>query len=271
MGKIVFIFCFLTYVVQAQGYEITYEIIGKHNKEKEQKSIDQAILSYNVVTESSIYLDVNIASRGKDFLENFRKQNETHFHDIILKNFKPSQYTQLSSIDEEYYQHRFTFPSHNWQLQQESKIILDYLCQKATIDFGNRKWTAWFTTKIPINDGPYKFFGLPGLILEIISADGDYHFKVREIKKTTTNSIVNLPNSISVDENKFKKLQNQIVKDPSFNSRNLMLNSSYKSKSSFDGKEFKTDKNYFDSLNKIYWKWMKDHNNPIEMDKVWLK
>ena len=98
MGKIVFIFCFLTYVVQAQGYEITYEIIGKHNKEKEQKSIDQAILSYNVVTESSIYLDVNIASRGKDFLENFRKQNETHFHDIILKNCISKETTYYDSL-----------------------------------------------------------------------------------------------------------------------------------------------------------------------------
>lgn len=32
---------------------------------------------------------------------------------------------------------------------------------------GGRDWVAWFTNDIPIQDGPYKFCGLPGLIIKI--------------------------------------------------------------------------------------------------------
>jgi GLPGLI family protein len=39
--------------------------------------------------------------------------------------------------------------------------------QKAT-NFGGRLWIiAWFNLEIPINEGPYKFRGLSGLIFEI--------------------------------------------------------------------------------------------------------
>lgn len=41
------------------------------------------------------------------------------------------------------------------------------MTQKATCDFAGRKWIAWFTTEIPIQDGPYKFYGLPCAYCEI--------------------------------------------------------------------------------------------------------
>ncbi|RTZ46452.1 GLPGLI family protein [Chryseobacterium arthrosphaerae] len=37
----------------------------------------------------------------------------------------------------------------------------EFNTQKAVCDFAGRKWTAWFTADLPIQDGPYKFYGLP--------------------------------------------------------------------------------------------------------------
>lgn len=54
-----------------------------------------------------------------------------------------------------------------WKIYPEKRNIGNYECTKATTEFRGRKYTAWFTNKIPVDYGPWKFHGLPGLILEI--------------------------------------------------------------------------------------------------------
>lgn len=53
------------------------------------------------------------------------------------------------------------------QIFDEVEDILGYSCQKAEVEYAVRHYTAWFTNEIPINDGPWKFWGLPGLILKV--------------------------------------------------------------------------------------------------------
>lgn len=54
-----------------------------------------------------------------------------------------------------------------WKLTQNKKNILGYECQEAIAEFRGRKYTAYFTPEIPVQNGPWKFHGLPGLILEV--------------------------------------------------------------------------------------------------------
>ena len=51
-----------------------------------------------------------------------------------------------------------------WTLIPDEKMIAGVICKKATDKGGN---VAWYAPTIPIDAGPYAFFGLPGLILEI--------------------------------------------------------------------------------------------------------
>ncbi len=53
-----------------------------------------------------------------------------------------------------------------WELLQETDTILGYNCLKATTSYAGRKYEVWFAPDIPFNDGPWKFYGLPGLILK---------------------------------------------------------------------------------------------------------
>ena len=46
-------------------------------------------------------------------------------------------------------------------------MIKTYTCKKATTHFRGRDYIAWFTTDIPIVAGPWKFNGLPGLVIDI--------------------------------------------------------------------------------------------------------
>ena len=64
-----------------------------------------------------------------------------------------------------------------WQISDEKKMIDVYECQKATTFFRGRNYTAWFTRKIPISNGPWKLHGLPGLILEFQTDDNKYNMK----------------------------------------------------------------------------------------------
>lgn len=73
-------------------------------------------------------------------------------------------------------------PKLNWIILNDTLTILNFKTQKAKVNFRGRDYFAWFTTEIKISDGPYKFHGLPGLILKIQSTDDKYTFEAYSIK-----------------------------------------------------------------------------------------
>lgn len=54
-----------------------------------------------------------------------------------------------------------------WKIESEKKTIKNHICQKAIAKFRGRDYIAWFTTDIPIVAAPWKFYGLPGLLMSI--------------------------------------------------------------------------------------------------------
>lgn len=55
-----------------------------------------------------------------------------------------------------------------WKIDEtKTKKILGYNCIKATTNFRGSEVTAYFTRDLPYSVGPFKFFGLPGVILDI--------------------------------------------------------------------------------------------------------
>lgn len=73
----------------------------------------------------------------------------------------------------------------DWTLSEDSlKNVLGYDCIMATADYHGRKWTAWFTPEIPLQTGPWKLAGLPGLILEADADNGVYSFVATGIQNT---------------------------------------------------------------------------------------
>ena len=75
-------------------------------------------------------------------------------------------------------QYEDRFDKFNWQLEEGMDTIATYSCQKATLNFRGRKYIAWFTTDIPTSEGPWKFSGLPGLIVKVEDSDQLFSFKM---------------------------------------------------------------------------------------------
>lgn len=69
-----------------------------------------------------------------------------------------------------------TFGTMQWMLQPEHKRFGQYDCKRATGRYRGRDYEAWYALDIPVPSGPFKFGGLPGLILEIHSTDGNVQF-----------------------------------------------------------------------------------------------
>lgn len=103
----------------------------------------------------------------------------------------------------------------SWKILSETTKIGDYKVQKAETEFGGRKWTAWFTTDLPYQDGPYKFGGLPGLIVKAEDDKGEYSFDLMKNYKIDDFPAMNqFGNTIKVKRGDYVKQQKKFLEDP---------------------------------------------------------
>lgn len=72
-----------------------------------------------------------------------------------------------------------------WTLTGNKKQILNYSCLEAKTDWRGRSYVAYFSPDIPIQSGPFKFSGLPGLILEVRSSDNALTITALSVTKYT--------------------------------------------------------------------------------------
>lgn len=112
---------------------------------------------------------------------------------MIYKNHPEGEMTVTDAISGSYYTYKVELQAQTWQITDSTKTILDYTCQMAVSDFRGRRWIAWFAQDIPISDGPWKFSGLPGLIMEVNDSQKHFHFTLVGIEQLEDDPIVFSP------------------------------------------------------------------------------
>lgn len=95
---------------------------------------------------------------------------------------------------------KITIPQ--WKLLPDTLTVLGYLCNKATTYFRGRTWNAWYTQSLPMNDGPWLLWGLPGTILYAKDSNGYFIFEGLQVKKLNPPYGVVLPH----ESNRLKKV-----------------------------------------------------------------
>jgi len=92
-----------------------------------------------------------------------------------FKDFLTGELTEYARMPEFMEKNNFLYtepiPVQNWIVSDDTLTVAGYLCQKATCRFRGRDYIAWFSNDIPISNGPWKFGGLPGLILKVYDKD----------------------------------------------------------------------------------------------------
>lgn len=110
-----------------------------------------------------------------------------HSRLYVTKDFAKSvstTYDEAGMGECGYYEEPFS--EIDWVINEDStKTVLGYQCVMASTDYHGREWTVWFTPEIPLQDGPWKFCGLQGLVLEASEPSGQHRFSITGIESSS--------------------------------------------------------------------------------------
>ncbi|UWX61564.1 GLPGLI family protein [Chryseobacterium oranimense] len=173
-----------------------------------------------------------------------------------------------------------------WKILPDKQKIGEYNAQKAVTSYGGREWTAWFSSDIPFQDGPYKFYGLPGLIVKLEDSTGSHIMTLVGNKTISTPAEENeaqLPDNVrilgmgtkelEITKDQYKKVWKAYVNDPTKNMREMMMKNVGDSNTKMvfkmktqDGKELSDPNQVFKEMEKRTKESLQKNNNPIEPD-----
>jgi GLPGLI family protein len=182
MNKIIyFLLLIITHSLYAQNLRISYDYKFVQDS-LDVNNISNELVLLDITEKGSIfysrpqYLNDSVA-----FYNNKTNTIQSKIDFSVKKDLSYTTYVnnQIGNVN-------YTFQEKDdlkWKILSEKKQILGYKVQKATLKFGGRNWIAWFSNDLPIQDGPYIFHGLPGLILSIEDEKKYHLFNVIGLEK----------------------------------------------------------------------------------------
>lgn len=211
--------------ISAQANRFVYQVTMKSDAgNKNDRKTENAYL--DISGEKSLFYSENRAKRDSIMQQTFQSGGARSFNREQMEGLRSNinysiekdKKTQKTIFKDRLGRDIYTYEEDrpiNWKILSETTKIGDYKVQKAETDFAGRKWTAWFTTDLPYQDGPYKFGGLPGLIVKAEDDKGDYSFDLMKNYKIADIPTLNqFGNTIKVKRTDFVKQQEKYIKDP---------------------------------------------------------
>lgn len=221
-----------------------YELSFKPKKDS--AKIDKVMTTLDITKDKSLYRDFTLVAQDSILKVEVEAMQKAGVFKDISKSFKTPKFSEkiykfypemkiqyMEKIANGFTPQNIAYNEDvkfNWSILSDKVKIGTYTTQKATTEFGGRKWTAWFSTDIPFQDGPYKFYGLPGLIVKIEDDGGNYSWELKGNKKIENFSDITYAETISgsggktleMPREKFEKTFNEFKKDPFSSMRPLM-------------------------------------------------
>ncbi|WPO82810.1 GLPGLI family protein [Chryseobacterium sp. JJR-5R] len=208
----------------AQARRFFYEFSYKPSKDSSHAEKEMTIL--DVTKQKSIYRDYLSVSQDSMIESNIEKMKATGVQIDLAKLLKTPKFMYKVQKSYPSYETSYTdlilsdfitYPETgkiNWKISDEKGVSTfeKYKIQKATATAWGRNWTAWFTPDIPIQDGPYKFYGLPGLIVKIEDQDQNFSWQLAGIKnlekynELSLNERLKNKQALVVNKNKFTQM-----------------------------------------------------------------
>lgn len=204
---IILFMCFVAIAAMAQTADIEVSYNYKHFHRRGTEQNHQMILLanttyskfYNPITEyldslestpegRDIYNQMKMAAFTSGNMKNVPKRSVPMY---IFKN-KDGKMEVFDGNIISMFRYTESYETQTWEIGDSTKNILGYECLMASSDYHGRHWTVWFTPDSPIQDGPWKLSGLPGLILEATENSGQHQFTATGISTTKKQITPNL-------------------------------------------------------------------------------
>lgn len=120
----------------------------------------------------------------------------------------------------------------NWKILNDIKDVAGHICMKAMIQdtIKNQRIIVWFAQDIPINAGPERLYGLPGLILEMNINDGAVIVEATKIELPKITNQMDLPKKLKgkkMNEVAFQDMLRKFIQEKIKEERNPFWNIRY--------------------------------------------
>lgn len=272
--RVLLILLIISFNLKSQNQRFLYEYksipdsLHRDNIESELMALDVSekfskFYSYNNYKYDSISKS-NIDKEISDSNLKIKKSKNSY---IIIKDYPDFTISLISRIGQTKYNVKDE-RTLKWNILSENDVLGNFKIQKAETKFAGRKWMAWFTTEIPIQESPYKFRGLPGLILKISDNTNSHSFvlvgiqKLNNINSKTDNFVFDFGTNQNISQEKYKQILDEFRKDP-----NKAIRQTLSDMSEINDNGKMVNKNdYLREREKRIKEEMKKSNNPLELD-----
>lgn len=261
------IFIFNAYS-KAQTHRFIYDITYKKDSTSNVLTKENYILDISTNETKYYTYDFFVADSLINNNIPFPKDMTLNTSDIIIHKNNSNEYSQYDLLENTVLQLQMT-ANQKWNLSTEKKKVQDINLQKAVTTWGGRNWTAWFSNEILFQEGPYKFHGLPGLIVEIYDDRNNYHFqlvKSEKIMNEEENQFIEMSKkmSIPITWDKYKSIKLKYYESPI----SFIKNSAGNSEQFFLNDGTVVNSKNSRELNERLRNSIRKYNNPIELYKV---
>lgn len=172
--------------------EVEFAYLSRAKLNKTNSFIHEEIFLLQVLKDKAFFFSENMAkndsARRSDVYRAFASTPKGQPINVTISDRLKSKYNYSilqTSQENQYFEgsgsSSYTYKEpviKDWKLINETQTINTFSCKKATLRYKGRDWIAWYTPEIPLPYGPYKFTGLPGLVIKMESEDGEFSFEL---------------------------------------------------------------------------------------------
>lgn len=200
MKYLVITFCILmtSLTTHAQNYELTYianfdkeimlDRLDKTEKELKDKSTTRRLfkeaqpVEFKIIANSKAAYSFRESQMESDHVKININNTLYSENNKYYLNFAENEYIFKKRHGSKVY--HVSFQPHEYEiLSEKAKVINGFNCRLAQVKDGNTK--VWFTMDYPLNIGPKKYIGLPGLVVKV-EENTVINYELKSIKQTQT-------------------------------------------------------------------------------------
>jgi GLPGLI family protein len=126
----------------------------------------------------------------------------------MIKDFVNNKSIFIEDINEQHFGYiKDSTLKRNWELLDDTMKINNLECKKAFYKKNGTEIVAWYCPKIPIQDGPFTYSGLPGLIVTVENNYGWSASLVRISYNDSKKAVEKIPNYTLITEKEISKIK----------------------------------------------------------------
>lgn len=127
--------------------------------------------------------------------DRYQGRKETFF---MIHNFEEQTYVHALEMLGKTYLISDSLKMPDWKIKNDLKEVAGHVCMNASLKdtIRGQKIVAWFALDMPVQAGPDRFFGLPGMILEVDINNGAEVMTAEKIENVSLTNEFEIPKKL---------------------------------------------------------------------------